>query len=176
VPLEDCYAAFRWLAARPEILPARIAVGGASAGGNLAAALTLLARDRGAIRPAFQLLTYPMLDDRTDGGAPWLRVWTAASNRFGWRCYLGGGAASPLAAPARHESLAGLPPAWIGVGTADLFHDENVRYASRLRAAGVACELHEIPGAYHAFDYAEPWAPVSRAFRRARQLALRQAL
>lgn len=170
-PLEDCYAALRWLVRQPDVEPSRIAVGGASAGGGLATALCLLAKERDEEAPAFQLLVYPMLDDRTtrrtDIDERWFRIWDRASNRFGWRSYLG--EAYPddvpgLAAPARCEDLSGLPPAWIGVGTHDLFHDEAVAYAGRLRQAGVRCTLEVVPGAYHGFDRVESNAPVSRAF------------
>jgi acetyl esterase/lipase len=118
-PLEDCYTALQWLARQPDIDPARIAVGGASAGGGLAAALALLAKERGEIRPVLQLLSYPMLDDRTttrtDIDPRRLRIWSPGSNRFGWRAYLGDTASDgnvpPLAAPARYDDLSGLPPA-----------------------------------------------------------------
>jgi acetyl esterase/lipase len=182
-PLHDCHAALEWLAGRPDVDAGRVAVSGASAGGGLAAATALLARERGAVRPAFQLLVYPMLDDRTvlrPGADRRLRMWDEASNRFGWRSYLGaaaGGADVPaLAAPARAADLSGLPPAWIGVGDLDLFHDEDVDYARRLREAGVAVELVEVPGAYHGFDMVERNAGVSRAFRRAQVEALAAAL
>jgi len=182
-PLHDCYAGLRWLAAEAGVDPRRIAVGGASAGGGLAAALALLARERDEVHPAFQLLVYPMLDDRTatapDDVAGRLRMWNAASNRFGWRSYLGGsvGADVPgLAAPARAGDLTGLPPAWIGVGTLDLFLGEDREYARRLRAAGVPVELHEVPGAYHGFDMVERKAAVSRAFVGAQLAALGAAL
>jgi acetyl esterase/lipase len=158
-PLEDCYAALRWLAGAPGVDPDRIAIAGESAGGGLAAALALLACDGGEVRPVLQLLSYPMLDDRTsartDIDARHLRIWSVRSNDFGWRSYLGelGSApVPPLAAPARYADLAGLPPAWIGVGTRDLFYDEDLAYADRLRRAGVPCTLHEITGAYHGFD------------------------
>ncbi|MDT5087426.1 MAG: hypothetical protein QOG47_133, partial [Mycobacterium sp.] len=113
-PLEDCYAALTWLAALPAVDPARIAIGGASAGGGLAAALALLARDRGEITPALQLLAYPMLDDRSASRpeSPNYRLWSPESNRFGWAAYLGN--ADPnVAVPARHEDLSGVPRAWI---------------------------------------------------------------
>jgi acetyl esterase/lipase len=180
--LDDCYAALRWLAADPGVDPARIAIGGASAGGGLAAALALLARERGEITPACQLLVYPMLDDRTadrtDIDPRTLRVWSQRSNRFGWRSYLGQAVRHPphLAAPARCDDLAGLPPTWIGVGTRDLFHDESLDYAARLAAAGVACTLLTVPGAYHGFDILEPSAAVSKDFRSAQLSALDTAL
>jgi acetyl esterase/lipase len=183
-PLEDCYTALRWLARQPDIDPARIAVGGASAGAGLAAALALLARERGEVRPVLQLLSYPMLDDRTNARTDIdprrLRVWSQKSNRFGWRAYLGpataDGGVSPLAAPARYDDLSGLPPVWIGVGTNDLFHDEDVTYARRLQQAGVACTLHVVPGAYHAFDSVEAKTAVSQAFLQAQTTALDEAL
>ncbi len=182
-PLEDCHTALRWLAARPDVDAGRIAIGGASAGGGLAAALALLARERDTIRPALQLLSYPMLDDRTaartDIDTRRLRMWNNTSNRFGWRAYLGTAAAGPvppLAAPARHDDLSGTAPAWIGVGTNDLFHDEDTAYADRLRQAGVPCTLHIVPGAYHGFDVVEAKAPVSRDYLRAQTTALATAL
>lgn len=165
-PLEDCYQVLTWLAGLPGVDADRVAIGGASAGGGLAAALALLARDRGEVRPVLQILSYPMLDDRTldpalDG--PGFRLWDTASNRFGWRSYLGG--ADPAGAvPARCEDLTGLPPAWIGVGTLDLFHGEDLTYAARLAAAGVPCEFHEVPGAFHGFDRVAPKATVSQAY------------
>jgi acetyl esterase/lipase len=181
-PLEDAHAALRWLAEQPEVDAERIALVGDSAGGGLAVALALLVRDRGEIRPVLQVLSYPMLDDRTsDGGVDprVLRMWNQRSNRFGWDAYLGGLAGAevpPTAAPARAEDLAGLPATWIGVGTNDLFHAENVAWAQRLEAVGVPCELVVVEGAYHGFDGVEPRAEVSRAFLRARVDALRDAL
>jgi acetyl esterase/lipase len=142
-PLEDCYAALTWLAAQPFVDPARIAIGGASAGGGLAAALALLVRDRGEFHPVLQLLAYPMIDDRTvlrtgidESG---FRLWTNAANRFGWQSYTGREPGSDqidgIAAPSRNENLTGLAPAWLGVGTQDLFHDEDLAYTDRLKAA-----------------------------------------
>ncbi|MGY1780156.1 alpha/beta hydrolase [Geodermatophilus sp. SYSU D01036] len=139
--------------------PARVAVGGASAGGGLAAALAQRAHDEG-VPVAFQLLVYPMLDDRTvlrrsTAGRGEL-VWTPRSNRWAWTAYLGHAPRAdeprPYAAPARRLDLAGLPPAWIGVGDLDLFHDEDVAYARRLQAAGVPVRLHVEPGMYHAAE------------------------
>lgn len=182
-PLEDCYSGLRWLAAQPGVDASRIAIMGESAGGNLAAALALLSRDRGEIQPVMQLLSYPMLDDRTcdrtDVDSRRLRVWSLASNRYGWQSYLGSSAGQhvpPLAAPARHEDLTGLPRTWIGVGTRDLFHDEDVAYAARLTAAGVPTTLHVVPGAYHGFDLVETRSAVSRAYRREQRRALASTL
>ena len=182
-PLEDCYTGLRWLAEQPDVDPERIAIGGESAGGGLAAALALLARDRSEVRPVLQARTYPMLDDRTvertDIDRRRLRVWSPNANRFGWRSYLGQavqGEVPSLAAPARSADLSGLPPAWIGVGTNDLFHDEDLTSAERLHTAGVPCTVHVAPGAYHGFDQAEPETNVARDFRRAQIEALRNAL
>jgi acetyl esterase/lipase len=186
-PIEDAYAGLVGLVARAGELgidPKRIAIGGASAGGGIAAGLALLAHDRGEVTPVFQLLVYPMLDDRTTMKAgsevPKVRVWTTGSNRYGWKSYLGsavgGPDVSPYAAPARRDDLHGLPPAWIGVGTLDLFHDEDVEYARRLTAADVACELVTIPGAFHGFDALFPTAPVTENFARAQEAALGKAL
>jgi acetyl esterase/lipase len=185
--VEDAYAALRGLVAQASDLNIdikRIAIGGASAGGGIAAALALLAHDLHEIRPVFQLLVYPMLDDRTTTRAQSqirnLRLWTAKSNRFGWSSYLGdavgGPDVSPYAAAARREDLAGLPAAWIGVGTLDLFHDEDVEYARRLTASGVRCELRIVPGAFHGFNTVFPNAYVSQQFWRDQARALADAL
>jgi acetyl esterase/lipase len=164
-PLEDCYAALTWLTGLPAVDSGRVAIGGASAGGGLAAALALLARDRGEIRPIFQLLAYPMLDDRSPGTAanPNYRLWSLSSNQFGWTAYLGD-ADPQVAVPARRDDLSGLAPAWIGVGTHDLFHDEDLAYAKRLKSAGVPCQVEIVPGAFHGFDAIVPKAQVSRGF------------
>ncbi len=164
--LQDCYAALGWLAGLPSVDPAQVAIGGASAGGGLAAALALLARDRAEIPVAAQLLVYPMLDDRSVGpdlDHPGHRLWSQNSNGFGWSAYLG--AADPAeAVPARREDLSGLPAAWIGVGSLDLFHDEDLAYAQRLRAAGVPCEVEVVPGAFHGFDAVARKSAVARSF------------
>jgi len=175
--LEDCYSALTWLAGLPAVDPARVAIGGASAGGGLAAALALLARDRGEVTPTLQLLAYPMLDDRSASGPenPNYRLWSPKSNRFGWAAYLGN--ADPnIAVPARHEDLSGLPPAWIGVGTHDMFHDEDLAYAERLTAAGVPCQVEVVPGAFHGFDAIVPKAGVSQSFFASQCAILRSAL
>ncbi|GAA2774467.1 alpha/beta hydrolase [Mycolicibacterium pallens] len=175
-PLEDCYTALEWLARLPGVDPARIAIGGASAGGGLCAALALLARDRDGVKPVFQVLVYPMIDDRSVGQHlyhPGHRLWNATSNKFGWQAYLGG-ADPEVAVPARRTDLAGLPPAWLGVGTLDLFHDEDLDYAERLKAAGVPCEGHVVPGAFHGFDGIAAKADVSQEFFRSQCESLRQ--
>ena len=158
-PLEDCYAALEWTyahAAELEIDPGRIGITGVSAGGGLCAALALLARDRARVPVRFQLLDCPMLDDRQvtpSSRLDELLVWNRASNAFGWRSYLGdlyGRHDVPAhAAPARATDLAGLPQAYVCVGGADGFRDEDIDYAQRLYAAGVETELHVYPGAPH---------------------------
>ncbi|HTN91879.1 MAG TPA: alpha/beta hydrolase fold domain-containing protein, partial [Sorangium sp.] len=162
----------------------RLAIGGASAGGGLAACLGLLARDRDEVPLAFQLLLYPMLDDRTVTATdPHAHVgefiWTRDGNRFGWTALLGrepgGDGVSPYAAAARAEDLAGLPPTYVGVGALDLFLEEDMEYARRLSRAGVPTELHVYPGAFHGFDRV-PRARVSQAATRDYMDALRRAL
>jgi acetyl esterase/lipase len=178
-PVEDCYSALTWLAGLPAVDSARVAIGGASAGGGLAAALALLARDRAEVAIAAQLLVYPMLDDRSGATAglhdPNHRLWTQKSNEFGWSAYLGD-ADRNVAVPARRDDLSGLPPTWIGVGTLDLFHTEDLAYAERLKAAGVPCDVVEIPGAFHGFDGVVAKAEVSQSFFASQVEFLRGAL
>ena len=160
-PLDDCYAALRWTydnAAELGIDKDRIGVYGLSAGGGLAAALALLARDRGEVPLAFVLLDCPMLDDRQQTPSiqsEGLYVWGQASNEFGWRSYLGdlyGSDEVPAyAAAAREPDLAGLPPTCVIVGSIDGFRDEDIDYAQRLNQAGVPCELHVIAGLPHGY-------------------------
>lgn len=173
--VEDCHAAMTWLFAEADALGAdraRIGVMGESAGGGLAAALALLARDRGEHALAFQHLIYPMIDDRTCFAEEPNRyageyVWTPASNRFGWRSLLGtepgGPDVSPYAAAARASDLSGLPPTFINTGALDLFVDEDIAYAQRLIRAGVPTELHVYPGAYHGFHFVEEARSTQRA-------------
>jgi acetyl esterase/lipase len=176
--LDDCYAALRWMAELPSVDPARVAIGGASAGGGLAAALALVARDRAEIPIAAQLLVYPMLDDRTverpEAEHPKMRLWGPSSNKFGWASYLGD-ADPDVAVPARRQDLAGLAPAWIGVGEFDLFYDEDLAYAERLRAAGVPCEVEVIPGAFHGFDVVLSKTNVAQSFFDGQCAMLRRA-
>ncbi|MCU1413091.1 MAG: alpha/beta hydrolase [Microbacteriaceae bacterium] len=185
--LDDAYAGLLWMSRSAKergIDPTRIAIAGASAGGGLAAALVLRAHDLGEVTVAFQLLVYPMLDDRTvirtDHDTRGARVWQAQDNRYGWTSYLGvepgSDGVSPYAAPARRENLSGLPPAWIGVGTLDVFHDEDVEYARRLTEAGVSCELVIVPGAFHGFDVLFRKKPVGKAFWHSKVNALRRGL
>ena len=186
-PLEDCYAGLVWLWRSREELgidPDRVAIGGGSAGGGLAAGTALAARDRGEVPLCFQLLVFPMLDDRnitrsshaiTDG-----RTWNREANLAGWDAYLAGNAGgddvSPYAAPARATDLSGLPPAYINVGDLDLFVDEDVAYARAMADAGVPVELHIYPGAYHASNGFTPNASLSKRWNADEMAALRRAL
>ncbi|WP_433798990.1 alpha/beta hydrolase [Actinomycetospora sp. CA-084318] len=153
--LDDCAAALDWLAARPEVDPARIALHGMSAGGGLAAALTLRVRDHGGPRVCFQVLDAPEVDDRLD--TPSMRaftdtpLWSRPDAELSWRHYLRGtdGEAPVYAAPARAADLTGLPPAYVVVYENDPLRDEGLAYASGLLAAGVGVELHLFPGTFH---------------------------
>ena len=185
--LEDCYAALKWVKAHAAQLGAdekRIGIGGGSAGGGLAAALAQLAYDRHEVVPIFQLLVYPMLDDRTI-----LRAeiddrsnitWSQDSNRYGWKSYLGkhfGKEDVPeCAVPARRADLSGLPPAWIGVGALDIFCDEDTAYAQRLQGCGIECELKVVPGAFHGFDVFDPAIPLIQEFQQSQIAALKKYL
>jgi acetyl esterase/lipase len=185
--LMDCYNALRWVDANPSELgidPTRIAVGGASAGGGLAAALVQMALDRQMVTPVFQLLVYPMLDERTA-----LRMdlddsdnitWSQENNRYGWESYLGRKCGSEdlpaYSVPARRVDLSGLPPGWIGVGSLDIFHDEDVEYGKRLRACGVDCTTHLVSGAFHGFDVFDPEIGIVREFWNSQLIALKNNL
>jgi acetyl esterase/lipase len=162
----------------------RIAIGGNSAGGGLAAALVQLVHDRKEIKPVFQLLVYPMLDDRTvlrtDIDDSSNITWSQKNNRFGWESYLrqecGADDVPVYSVPARREDLSGLPPAWVGVGSLDIFHDEDAAYAQRLKECGVACEFDVIPGAFHGFDVFDPQVPIVQDFRKSQMAALKKYL
>lgn len=185
-PVEDCYLALRWLHDEAGLLgvdATRIAITGESAGGGLAAALALVARDRGGPAICHQHLIYPMIDDRTSrtsaGPHTGHHVWTPESNVFGWSCLLGqpagGEGVSAYAAAARAEDLSALPPTFIAVGALDLFVEEDIDYARRLNRAGVPTELHVYPGAYHGFDMVGD-ATVTRQAHANSITALRRAL
>jgi len=178
-PVEDCYAGLVWTAEHAEELgidPARLIIAGGSAGGGLAAGVSLMARDRGGPALAGQVLICPMLDDRDasvsthqiDG----VGVWDRTSNVTGWSALLGDrrgtGAVSIYAAPARATDLSGLPPAFIDCGSAEVFRDEDVAYASQIWADGGQAELHVWPGGFHAFDMMAPHAAMSQAALAAR--------
>ena len=185
--LEDNYAALKWLHGSADELgvdPRRIAVVGESAGGGHAAMLAVAARDRGEVALRYQGLIYPMLDDRTGSivrkpppmGAI---LWNEQRNRFGWSSLLGvpaGSVKAPSAAvPARVDDLSGLPATWIGVGSIDLFVDEDIDYAKRLIAARVPTRLVVVPGAFHGFDGLGDFT-IAKGFRDDLIASLRQAL
>lgn len=176
-PQQDCHSALTWLAGQAETIgfdAGKIIVAGESAGGGLAAALAIMARDLGGPAIAGQLLTYPMLDHRTGSDAcPYKNpntgefIWTRESNRFGWRALQGDyqidDARRGWFSPSLAADLSNLPPAYIATGSLDLFFDENLDYARRLTAAGVSAELHSYAGAIHAFN-AIPDAALSQRF------------
>ncbi|PRZ41236.1 acetyl esterase/lipase [Antricoccus suffuscus] len=182
-PVEDCYAGLAWMAGQAGQLgidPGRLVVYGGSAGGGLTIATALLARDRGGPPIAFMMPIYPMIDDRNETPSSHeivdVGVWDRDGNIEAWQWYLGGSPADQYAAPARAEDLTALPPAYIDVGTVDLFRDEAVDFAQRLMAAGVPCELHVNPGAFHASEIFAPDAALSQRIRATRLAALRRAL
>ena len=187
VPVEDCYAGLLWTAAHAPDLgidPDRFVIGGRSAGGGLAAALALMARDRGGPEPAGQLLLCPMLDDRATtfstrqmAGAD---LWDRTSNATAWQALLGDLYGTPdvppYAAPARATDLTRLPPAYIEVGSAETFRDEGVAYANAIWQAGGRAELHVWPGAFHGFDSFAPTAALSLDAQETRVRWLRRTL
>jgi acetyl esterase/lipase len=186
-PVEDCYTGLVWTAAHALELgidPDRIAVGGPSAGGGLAAGTALLARDRQGPHVAFQLLFEPMLDDRaiTPSSTAYEEsvVWDRNANRYGWNALLGDragtDAVSHYAAPARATDLSGLPPAFVDVGEIETFRDECIDYAQRLMMAGVSTELHVYRGAVHGFDLMAADSIVARVAWNLRWSALARAL
>jgi acetyl esterase/lipase len=187
--VEDCYAGLVWAASQADSWgadPARIVVGGASGGGGMAAGTVLMARDSGEVNVFAQLLICPMLDDRNttvssqqyqgNAGGPWPRE----NNLWAWEAVLGKGHTdreiSAYSAPARVTDLSGLPSTFIDVGSAEVFRDECVDYASRLWAAGVQAELHVWRGGYHGFDLYGATTPVGLMSRAARADWLRRTL
>jgi acetyl esterase/lipase len=186
-PLDDAYTALKWIHSHGVqfgINVDRIAIGGESSGGGLAAALAQLAHDRHEVSPVFQHLIFPMLDDRTSIRTDIINNsdlnWDQASTRFSWEASLGkkcGTTVLPeFPVPARRDDLSGLPPAWIGVGTLDLFHDEDKVYAQRLMDSGVDCEFTEVVGAAHGFDITGPQSQVVRDFRESQIAILKKYL
>ncbi|MBN1173716.1 MAG: alpha/beta hydrolase [Micromonosporaceae bacterium] len=179
-PVEDCYAGLLWIVEQADELgidPASIIVEGSSGGAGLAAGLTLLARDRDGPACRGQMLLSPMLDDRN--GTPSaiqldeVALWDRTTNATAWGALLGdasgGVGVSPYAAPARASDLSGLPPAFIDVGSVEIFRDEAISYATRIWQAGGAAELHCWAGGFHGFDHALPQAALSRDARSARR-------
>ncbi len=186
--VEDCYAGLEWTAANAAGLggdPERVVVMGGSAGGGLSAAIALMARDRSGPAIAGQLLLCPMLDNtnttvssRQYAG---LGTWTREANLLAWECVLGEELASSAEAPAyasptRATDLSGLPPAYIEVGAAEPFRDEDVEYATRIWATGGEAELHVWSGAFHGFDIYAPASELTRAALAARSSWLRRVL
>ncbi len=170
-PMDDCYAGLSWVhknATELGVDPARLGIGGPSAGAGLAAGLGLLARDRGEVPVAFQLLIYPMIDDRqVTPSSHWPDpIWPPSANTYGWTAYLGdrrgGDDVEPYAAAARATDLTGLAPTLIAVGAIDGFSDEDIAYAVRLRQAGVPVDLHVYAGAPHGFDGLVPGSAVAQ--------------
>lgn len=167
--LEDCYAGLRLLASLDGVRADRLAVHGLSAGGGLAAAVALLARDRGGPALCFQSLGVPEIDDRLD--TPSMRagdstpMWSRPQARRSWELYLGGQDADQYAAPARAEDLTGLPPAYVVTCELDPLRDEGLTYAMRLLAAGVSVEVHNYPGTFHGVQIAQGTEVVARMDR-----------
>lgn len=184
---DDSYAGLLWTAAHVAELgidPTRLAVAGGSAGGGLAAALALKARDENGPALIGQLLMYPVIDDRNttlssrqiDG----VGLWDRTSNETAWNASLGArrgtDEVTAYEAPARASDVSGLPSAYIEVGSAEVFRDESVTYASRIWATGGAAELHVWAGGFHLFDTFVPDAPISAAARDARLSWIRRTL
>lgn len=177
--VEDGCTAFGWVRANAAALGVdadRIGIAGASGGGGIAAGTALLLRDRGAGIPMFQALSYPMIDDRNVTASSReiteIGIWDRATNVLAWQYILGERAGtddvSPYSAPARAPDVSGLPPTFLAVGELDVFRDEGLDYAMRLRAAGVPVELHLYSGAYHAWDLFAPAAALTASFLGAR--------
>lgn len=162
IPFEDCYAALRWVwenASRLRLDRARIAVGGDSAGGALAAACALRSRDEGGPRPCFQLLVYPVTDSRmeTDSMRKYTDspMWNAGLNQKMWDLYLRDGdhGMPQYAAPLLARNFSNLPPAYVEAEEFDCLHDEGIAYAKALEAAGVEVQIEDVNGSFHGFDF-----------------------
>ena len=189
-PIHDCFAGLVWFASKAHEFgfdPARLAIGGASAGGGLAAGTALFSRDHGGPALCFQLLVYPMLDHRniTPSSHAILdrRVWHRNANLFGWNAYVGDAAGStdagavPIyASPSMADDLSGLPPTYINIGDLDMFLDEDVAYALSVGRAGVPCELHVYPGAFHGAASFVVHSPLSHRWSADETAALERAL
>ena len=183
-PLDDCVKGWHAVLEHADELgidPTQVAIGGASAGGGLAASLALRIHDAGAFSPSANCWSTPCATTaraRARTSAPRRHLgWSNLSNKTGWGAYLGKqrgqDGVADYAAAARREDLSGLPPAWVGVGTLDLFHDEDVEYARRLKAAGVPTTLDVVEGAYHGFEVMDANAEVSKAFDKSKLEFLR---
>ena len=185
--ISDCVGALNWLYENARDLgidPKRIAIGGASAGGGLTAGVCLHNRDHAGHDVAFQLLIYPMIDDRHDTSSghdiTYPTVWNRELSFKAWKMYLGEeygtDDVSPYAAAARAKVLNGLPPALVTVGTMDLFRDEDIDYAQRLMAAAVPTELQVYPGMFHGAEMSVPDAAISARMRLGYRDALKRAI
>ena len=184
--VHDCSGALNWMAANAGDLgfaASRLAVTGGSAGGGLALAVALLARDRGGPALRYVMAQYPMIDDRNETASALEFddlgvVWDRRKNVEAWAWYLAGQAADIYAAPARASAaqLAGLPPTFLDVGELDPFRDEDIAFATRLMQAGVPTELHVYPGAFHGSEHMAPDAELSVRIQQTRLAALRRAL
>ena len=179
----DACAVLEWVAREATTLginPNRILLGGPSGGGGLAAGAALLNRDRGGPDLMYQLLIYPMIDDCHDTPSGHMQIppqfWTRDVSLLAWSMYVEEDGASIYAAAARAGDVSGLPPTYIMVGEMDLFRDENIEYARRLMAAGIAVDLALFPGAPHGFDMLVPDAAVSKRALQHQMSALRQVL
>jgi acetyl esterase/lipase len=181
--VDDCYAALSWMSYNATFLdfdPGRLAIFGGSAGGNLALATALKARDLGGPALSYVVALYPMVDHRNITRSAHevteIGPWDRRANVEAWEWFLAGQEPDGYAAPLHAEDMAGLPPTFIDVGTADLFRDENLALAQRLLAAGVTAELHVYPGVYHAAEHYAPDAEAARHMWAVRLRALRRAL
>ncbi|GAA3562875.1 alpha/beta hydrolase [Kribbella ginsengisoli] len=182
--VDDCYLGLRWIADHADELgidPTRIIVAGTSAGGGLAAGITLMARDHHGPAIAAQILICPMLDHRNTtvsshqyAGDP--GIWTREKNQFAWQSVLGQATPNPYLSPALADDLSGLPATYIDAGTAEVFRDEDVTYATRIWSAGGQAALHIWPGAFHGFDAVFPQAQLSREARHTRTTWLARTL
>lgn len=175
VAVEDAFAAYKWVvtyAQQLKIDPKKIIVAGDSAGGNLAAALSFIAKDRGLLQPAFQMLIYPLLDRRMDTGS--MReftdtpMWNARTNEQMWEEYLGDTQPEHIeyASPMEAESVAYLPSAYIEVAELDPLRDEGIAFAKRLEEEDVLVEFYEVEGAVHGYDNAESSSIVEEQYQK----------
>ena len=182
---EDCMAALEWVFDNADSLgiqAGKIAIGGASAGAGMAAGVSLMNRDGRNIPLCFQVLLYPMLDNlhaTPSGNITNHPVWKRSTSFNAWEMYLNGTpaeAASEYAAPSRAESLKGVPPTYISVGSEDLFRDEDIGFGQKLIEDGIPCEMSVFPGMYHAGEGFAPAAKVSRRLNQSFLAALKDAL
>lgn len=178
---EDCYSAAKWVFDNAEeigIDPSNIGIYGGSAGGGLAIAVALMARDKGTMKFKYMMPIYPMIDDRNETSSTFevteVGIWDRSGNLEAWGMYLAGNEPDHYAAPARAEDLSGLPPAYIDVGEMDAFRDEDAHFALRLMQSGVPCEFHIYPGAYHASEVFAPEAELSKRIWSGRVHALKR--